>query len=106
MARQTIEFEITWEGRQKAKLHFLIDNGKVVASDADVVEGIGGLNVEYKVASSPIHRIEWSLWFPGKTLEMLVAQAAINEGEAQELGKGDKETHRWSDEGTARGRAS
>jgi hypothetical protein len=100
MGKQTVEFQIEWKGRQKAQIHFVIDNDKVVATDGDNIVGQGSLLVKYSVQEAPLHHLEWSLFFPNKSLTGLTAQASIDGEAFTEVGSKDDAKNRWTDEGT------
>lgn len=102
MADDNLEFTISWQGASKARLHYVIDNDAVVATEANGVEGYSPITYSYAAAAEVIHAIEWSLWFPGATVKGLVAKVSINGGEAVTLdAKKDETKSKWASRGAA-----
>lgn len=102
MADDHLEFTISWQGAAKARLHYIIDNDTVVATEANHLEGYSPITHAYSAAAEAIHAIEWSLWFPGATLKGLVAKVSINGGEAVTLdAKNDETRSKWGSRGAA-----
>jgi hypothetical protein len=102
MANAQIEFTVSWVGGGKARLHYIIDNDNVVATEDDDLDGYSPITFVYSTAGSAIHSIEWSLWFPGRTVRKLVAKAGIDGSVAVTLdSKKDESKNKWASRGAA-----
>ena len=102
MANDNLVFTISWQGAAKARLHYVIDNGTVVKTEADGLEGHSPITCEYAAASAAVHVVEWSLWFPGATVKQLAAKVAINGDPPVTLDAEDGEAkHKWAGRGAA-----
>jgi hypothetical protein len=102
MADDNLEFTISWQGASKARLHYLIDNDAVVATEDNGLEGNSPITYSYSAAAEAIHAIEWSLWFPGATIKGLVAKVSINGGDAVTLdARKDEAKSKWASRGGA-----
>lgn len=88
-----IVFEIKWSGGQEADLDCVIDNEHAVPMEArrpvppkedDETPaevgppGRGLIRFQYEADPRPVHTVEWSLTFPGKTLSKLKATVKVN----------------------------
>lgn len=103
MATEQMVFRITWRESIQARLVYLIDNGVIVLdldSPSDDRLGQGQIVHPYSVPASPIHRIQWLLWFPGQTLTELLAEASRGPGSSfQPLDQASGLQQRWADTG-------
>lgn len=99
-AADHLEFVISWEGAANARIHYLLDNDRVIATEADNLEGAGSIVHPYQTRHSAVHVLEWSLWFPGKTLRRFVAKASLNGGKPIALDAyRDEKKHHWHSRG-------
>lgn len=102
MADDKLVFTISWAGTTTARLHYIIDNDKVVATEQDNLEGNGLITYQYTRTRAAVHVLEWSLWFPGKTASKLVAKVSINGGAGTTLDtKKDDTKNKWASRGAA-----
>lgn len=102
MADDKIEFTITWQGASKARLHYVVDNDKVVATEADDLEGHGAITFPYTARHAATHVIEWSLWFPNRTLRKFVAKASVSGAKPATLdSKKEEQKNKWQGRGAA-----
>lgn len=99
---ETIIVTIRWDGGDKARLFYLIDNGKVMVGNGEHRDGEGEIRVVYQADAFAIHHIEWALWFPERKLRGLRAVVTVHGGPEQRLGAEDEKTSKWSSEATAR----
>jgi hypothetical protein len=75
-----MELVISWDGAAAARLHYVIDNDVVVATDATGAGGHSPIRFPYEADEAAIHVIEWSLWFPGEAIANATARLSINGG--------------------------
>lgn len=102
MPNDNLQFTISWQGTVKARIHYIIDNGTVVKTEADTLEGYSPITCQYPAATAAVHVIEWSLWFPGSTVRQLAATVAINGGDQVTLdAEADETKHKWPGRGAA-----
>lgn len=100
--KDSIAFTLTWTPTTtRAELHYIIDNDRVVET-ANGMTGNGQISLTYEADAAPTHRIEWSLWFPNKTLKKLEAKAKVNERDDESpLNKAKDADSKWEESGVA-----
>jgi hypothetical protein len=99
--KDSIAFTLTWTPTTtRAELHYIIDNDRVI-EDAKGKTGDGKISLTYTTDEAPTHRIEWSLWFPNKTLKQLEAKAKVNADEESPLNKAKDADSKWEESGLA-----
>lgn len=97
LANDDIEFRVTWEpGVVTASLDHLVYDDVLVSELPEY--GDGNVMVSFQRSTSLVHRFEWSLLFPGRTLSNLGAAATIN-GVEGVLGNASQATNRWAADG-------
>jgi hypothetical protein len=102
MPNDNLQFTISWQGTAKARVHYVIDNGTVVKTETDGLEGHSPITCEYAAPAAAVHVLEWSLWFPGHTVKQLAATVAINGGAPVTLdAREDEAKNKWSGRGAA-----
>lgn len=97
-----ITFEITWAGSQEGLLFYLIHNDRVIplATNEEehkgwIIVGRGRVRVVYEAARASVHRLEWSLMFPGRTLSDVEVSVSVNGGEPQKKSPDGDPKHHW-----------
>lgn len=101
MASEKVRFVITWEGAANARLHYILDNDRVVVTEADDAAGNGSIECDYSTTKAAVHVIEWSLWFPGKAARKLVAKATISGTTSTLDSKKEEQKNKWHGRGAA-----
>ena len=102
-ARIKVSFVVEWKGSEPAELYYLLDGGIVVPLGGNETIGNGSITVDYLADNTGVHKLEWGMLFPGKTLKQLTAKLSIDGGEPQVLAASDQEAQRWVASGTAIG---
>lgn len=102
-ARIKVSFTVHWKGSEPAELFYLLDGGIVVPLGGNETIGNGSITVDYLADNTGVHKLEWGLLFPGKTLKQLAARVSLGDGEPQALASSDEEAQRWVASGTAIG---
>jgi hypothetical protein len=97
-----IVLTISWEGAAPARLHLLLDNAHLIATEADALDGVNEIHHRYRTNEAVFHVIEWSLRFEGATLHNLIARASVNGAAPTTLDAhpGDQ-PHIWASRGAA-----
>jgi hypothetical protein len=92
-----IEIVLQWEGDVRARVHYILDNDDVVATEESNLEDYNVIRYAYQTAAAPIHVIEGSLWFPGSTVRNLVVRASVNGDKSATVdAKKDDTKNQWS----------
>ena len=99
--QQTVVVAFTWDGQQQAQLYYVIDNGKSKIVATDNLKGKGKVSATFTMPASATHDLQWSLWFPGKTLKNLALTTSVD-GDERDIDSADSQDHRWAGEGTWR----
>ena len=76
--QQTVVVAFTWDGQQQAQLYYVIDNGKSKIVATDGLKGKGKVSATFTMPASATHDLQWSLWFPGKTLKNLALTTSVD----------------------------
>lgn len=97
-----LELTITWEGATQARLHLVVDNDDLIATDHDALVGVGSIKHQYQAPASVFHVIEWSLGFEGGAIRNAIARVSINGGPPVTLDAvRSEQKHLWLGRGAA-----